>query len=200
MHTSAAGGMQPSRDRSTDASGGTADECEPGPREDGELSMYAMFAELSRDASRARPLLGRALERPPVLARAHPRRGGAQPTGGRAHPRRDSTRTPAGSASSATWSWRLRARLGYYSAGSTKLGRSGDFVTAPEISPLFSRLSRESMRRGAARRFRGTSWSWGLAQRDGGGSSEGARRSELAAPNATSSSKSAQTCVSDRQP
>lgn len=29
--------------------------------------------------------------------------------------------------------------LGYYSAGSTKLGAAGDFVTAPEISPLFSR-------------------------------------------------------------
>src|SRR6188472_603212 len=29
--------------------------------------------------------------------------------------------------------------LGYYSAGSTKLGPSGDFVTAPEISSLFSR-------------------------------------------------------------
>jgi SAM-dependent MidA family methyltransferase len=29
--------------------------------------------------------------------------------------------------------------LGYYSAGATKLGRSGDFVTAPEISSLFSR-------------------------------------------------------------
>jgi SAM-dependent MidA family methyltransferase len=29
--------------------------------------------------------------------------------------------------------------LGYYSAGATKLGASGDFVTAPEISPLFSR-------------------------------------------------------------
>jgi SAM-dependent MidA family methyltransferase len=29
--------------------------------------------------------------------------------------------------------------LGYYSAGSTKLGSEGDFVTAPEISPLFSR-------------------------------------------------------------
>ncbi|MGZ5149880.1 MAG: SAM-dependent methyltransferase, partial [Burkholderiales bacterium] len=28
---------------------------------------------------------------------------------------------------------------GYYSAGSTKLGRHGDFVTAPEISPLFAR-------------------------------------------------------------
>lgn len=28
--------------------------------------------------------------------------------------------------------------LGYYSAGSQKLGTSGDFVTAPEISPLFS--------------------------------------------------------------
>ena len=29
--------------------------------------------------------------------------------------------------------------LGYYSAGSTKLGDAGDFVTAPEISPLFAR-------------------------------------------------------------
>lgn len=29
--------------------------------------------------------------------------------------------------------------LGYYSAGSRKFGAAGDFVTAPEISPLFSR-------------------------------------------------------------
>lgn len=29
--------------------------------------------------------------------------------------------------------------FGYYSAGATKLGGEGDFVTAPEISPLFSR-------------------------------------------------------------
>ncbi|MGH8297041.1 MAG: class I SAM-dependent methyltransferase, partial [Steroidobacteraceae bacterium] len=29
--------------------------------------------------------------------------------------------------------------LGYYSAGSVKLGPAGDFVTAPEISDLFSR-------------------------------------------------------------
>lgn len=29
--------------------------------------------------------------------------------------------------------------LGYYSAGSNKFGEAGDFVTAPEISPLFSR-------------------------------------------------------------
>lgn len=29
--------------------------------------------------------------------------------------------------------------LGYYSAGSTKLGPEGDFVTAPELSPLFAR-------------------------------------------------------------
>ena len=28
--------------------------------------------------------------------------------------------------------------LGYYSAGKTKFGKAGDFVTAPEISPLFS--------------------------------------------------------------
>lgn len=30
--------------------------------------------------------------------------------------------------------------LGYYSAGATKLGPNGDFVTAPEISPLFGRV------------------------------------------------------------
>ena len=29
--------------------------------------------------------------------------------------------------------------LGYYAGGATKLGGAGDFVTAPEISPLFSR-------------------------------------------------------------
>ncbi|HHA18824.1 MAG TPA: SAM-dependent methyltransferase, partial [Methylophaga sp.] len=34
--------------------------------------------------------------------------------------------------------------LGYYSAGSQKLGQQGDFTTAPEISALFSRtLSRQ---------------------------------------------------------
>ena len=30
--------------------------------------------------------------------------------------------------------------LGYYSAGAKKLGAGGDFVTAPEISPLFGRV------------------------------------------------------------
>jgi SAM-dependent MidA family methyltransferase len=30
--------------------------------------------------------------------------------------------------------------LGYYSAGTAKFGHSGDFVTAPEIGPLFGRL------------------------------------------------------------
>lgn len=35
--------------------------------------------------------------------------------------------------------------LGYYSAGATKLGEGGDFVTAPEISDLFSRcLARQA--------------------------------------------------------
>jgi SAM-dependent MidA family methyltransferase len=30
--------------------------------------------------------------------------------------------------------------LGYYSAGTRKFGDAGDFVTAPEISPLFGRV------------------------------------------------------------
>ncbi|MCG8369981.1 MAG: class I SAM-dependent methyltransferase, partial [Proteobacteria bacterium] len=30
--------------------------------------------------------------------------------------------------------------LGYYTAGSAKFGDAGDFVTAPEISPLFGRV------------------------------------------------------------
>ena len=30
--------------------------------------------------------------------------------------------------------------LGYYSAGSTKFGADGDFVTAPEVSPVFGRV------------------------------------------------------------
>ena len=30
--------------------------------------------------------------------------------------------------------------LGYYSAGARKFGEAGDFTTAPEISPLFSRV------------------------------------------------------------
>jgi SAM-dependent MidA family methyltransferase len=30
--------------------------------------------------------------------------------------------------------------LGYYTAGATKLGADGDFVTAPEVSPLFGRV------------------------------------------------------------
>ncbi len=35
--------------------------------------------------------------------------------------------------------------LGYYSAGSRKFGKEGDFVTAPELSPLFSRcLARQT--------------------------------------------------------
>jgi SAM-dependent MidA family methyltransferase len=35
--------------------------------------------------------------------------------------------------------------LGYYSAGAEKLGAAGDFVTAPEISPLFARtLARQA--------------------------------------------------------
>ena len=35
--------------------------------------------------------------------------------------------------------------LGYYSAGSQKFGPAGDFVTAPEISPLFSRCLARSV-------------------------------------------------------
>jgi SAM-dependent MidA family methyltransferase len=37
-------------------------------------------------------------------------------------------------------------KYGYYSSGLTKFGRGGDFVTAPEISPIFSRcLARQAI-------------------------------------------------------
>ncbi|HUP96094.1 MAG TPA: SAM-dependent methyltransferase [Burkholderiales bacterium] len=36
--------------------------------------------------------------------------------------------------------------LGYYSAGSVKLGDSGDFVTAPELTPLFAHTLARQMR------------------------------------------------------
>ena len=39
--------------------------------------------------------------------------------------------------------------LGYYTAGSIKLGKGGDFVTAPEVSPLFG----QSLANYAARAF-----------------------------------------------
>ena len=35
--------------------------------------------------------------------------------------------------------------LGYYSAGSTKFGRAGDFVTAPELGPLFAECVAEAL-------------------------------------------------------
>lgn len=35
--------------------------------------------------------------------------------------------------------------LGYYSAGSSKIGAGGDFITAPEISPLFSQCLAEQI-------------------------------------------------------
>jgi SAM-dependent MidA family methyltransferase len=35
--------------------------------------------------------------------------------------------------------------LGYYSSGSVKLGKDGDFITAPEVSPLFSRCIARSI-------------------------------------------------------
>ena len=41
--------------------------------------------------------------------------------------------------------------LGYYQAGSAKLGSAGDFVTAPELTPLFARaLARQVAQFGAA--------------------------------------------------
>src|SRR5687768_7241786 len=35
--------------------------------------------------------------------------------------------------------------LGYYSAGATKFGRDGDFVTAPELGPLFAACVADSV-------------------------------------------------------
>ncbi len=37
-------------------------------------------------------------------------------------------------------------RLGYYAAGARKLGAGGDFVTAPELSPLFGRTLARQIR------------------------------------------------------
>jgi SAM-dependent MidA family methyltransferase len=37
-------------------------------------------------------------------------------------------------------------RLGYYMAGARKLGRDGDFITAPELSPLFGRALARQLR------------------------------------------------------
>src|SRR5262245_35859315 len=35
--------------------------------------------------------------------------------------------------------------LGYYSAGASKFGESGDFITAPEIGPIFAACIAESV-------------------------------------------------------
>src|SRR4030065_908891 len=35
--------------------------------------------------------------------------------------------------------------LGYYSAGASKFGAAGDFITAPELSPLFGRILARQM-------------------------------------------------------
>ena len=41
--------------------------------------------------------------------------------------------------------------LGYYSAGARKFGAAGDFITAPEVAPVFSRCVAVQCARGAAR-------------------------------------------------
>ena len=46
--------------------------------------------------------------------------------------------------------------LGYYSAGATKFGAAGDFVTAPELGPMFAACVAESRGAGAAAARRGT--------------------------------------------
>ena len=67
--------------------------------------------------------------------------------------------------------------LGYYSAGATKLGAGGDFVTAPEVSSLFSRCLANSVRRNpAARQRRRDSRIRRGLRRDGGRSAQRAGR------------------------
>lgn len=48
--------------------------------------------------------------------------------------------------------------LGYYSAGSTKFGPAGDFVTAPELGPLFARCMAQAAVRVASRL--NEDWDW----------------------------------------
>jgi len=53
----------------------------------------------------------------------------------------DAIKTAGGQISFADYMQRClyQPGLGYYSAGLSKIGKQGDFITAPEISPLFSR-------------------------------------------------------------
>ena len=45
--------------------------------------------------------------------------------------------------------------LGYYSAGATRFGAAGDFITAPHVSPLFFPLPGQAMPAGAGGPDRG---------------------------------------------
>ena len=81
--------------------------------------------------------------------------------------------------------------LGYYSAGATKLGASGDFVTAPEVSePVFA-LPGAAVRRRAARDRRRRARARRRLRPHGGGHPHRARCARLPARRDTSSSKSA---------
>ena len=80
--------------------------------------------------------------------------------------------------------------LGYYRAGARKLGRDGDFVTAPEISPLFGRTLARQVR--AARCERGLGDVLEIGAGSGALAATCSMELERSAPaaNATSSSSS----------
>ena len=88
--------------------------------------------------------------------------------------------------------------LGYYSAGATKFGAAGDFVTAPELGPAVRRLRRRRRRAGAAAaraRTRTSSNSAAAAARSPKSRSRSCWR-WMRCPRATRSSNPAPTCAS----